>query len=293
MWKHPFRTFGYPADRDYGQFALGQLLAPVGAGWFQLEGTNITGAALAEGFSGAPVWDEEARGIVGMVVSVDPPGREHEKIGYMIPHFIIEREIFKVALSDRARVDSQMFAYWERKEIKREYVGIMQESDKAVIDELSKWLLGQGHTVERTEFDNGVEIRVTKDAASKGRKSRMLLHRYTIRATREGERLRFQFRVDQLPVGTGVALATSLALGAVGAVANAVSDGKLDTKAGLKMLGLAVGVRMATKVGERVSYKTLERAELPKSAAWVLDQHVYSGRFGASVAAIGDADDSS
>ncbi len=37
----------------------------------ELIGINSTGYAIQPGFSGSPVWDEDARGVIGMIVAAD------------------------------------------------------------------------------------------------------------------------------------------------------------------------------------------------------------------------------
>jgi len=39
------------------------------AGWVQLEDVKQQGYAAEPGFSGAPIWDEEAKAVVGMAVA--------------------------------------------------------------------------------------------------------------------------------------------------------------------------------------------------------------------------------
>ena len=37
-------------------------------GWLQIEDSKAQGYAVVPGFSGSPVWDEQADGVVGLVV---------------------------------------------------------------------------------------------------------------------------------------------------------------------------------------------------------------------------------
>ena len=81
---HPFRTFGFPAGHDDGLEATGVLRGRQGTGWVQLEGVKQTGVRLEPGFSGAPVWDEKLKGVVGMAVAADQK-RPEAKVAFMIP----------------------------------------------------------------------------------------------------------------------------------------------------------------------------------------------------------------
>lgn len=55
-----------------GVWARGRLRERIGdSGWLQIEAESETGYIVQPGFSGTPVWDEEAGGVVGMVVTTE------------------------------------------------------------------------------------------------------------------------------------------------------------------------------------------------------------------------------
>jgi WD40 repeat protein len=83
LWAHRFRTFGFPARHDGGVWASGQLLSREGTGWVQLEDVKTTGFRVEPGFSGAPVWDDELGGVVGMAVAAE--ARPEARAAFMIP----------------------------------------------------------------------------------------------------------------------------------------------------------------------------------------------------------------
>jgi hypothetical protein len=59
------------------------MLEREATGWIQIEDTKVTGHRVAPGFSGAPVWDEQLGGAVGMVVASDA---DHTtKAAFIIP----------------------------------------------------------------------------------------------------------------------------------------------------------------------------------------------------------------
>jgi hypothetical protein len=64
----PFTAFGFPGAAD-GIAAHGTFGPRRERGTVQLESDSGTGIPSQPGFSGAPVWDERQRGVVGMVVS--------------------------------------------------------------------------------------------------------------------------------------------------------------------------------------------------------------------------------
>ncbi|WP_375498524.1 trypsin-like peptidase domain-containing protein [uncultured Nostoc sp.] len=85
---HSFRTFGFPAGHDDGLEATGVLRGRQGTGWIQIEDIKETGVRLEPGFSGAPIWDEQLNGVVGMAVAADQK-RPEAKVGFMIPTKVI------------------------------------------------------------------------------------------------------------------------------------------------------------------------------------------------------------
>jgi WD40 repeat protein len=85
---HTWRALGFPqyrdrgAGKDAGIWASGRVEGREGTGWWQLSCEPGTGFALAEGFSGAPVWDDELRGVIGLVVAVESDPRR--RTGYAL-----------------------------------------------------------------------------------------------------------------------------------------------------------------------------------------------------------------
>nr|BAL53484.1 hypothetical protein HGMM_F07C06C06 [uncultured Chloroflexota bacterium] len=74
LWEHPCRAFGFPKGYDRGVWAEGKLLDVIGdEGWVQVSSQGDY--PIQPGFSGAPLWDTELNGAVGMVVAADSPSR--------------------------------------------------------------------------------------------------------------------------------------------------------------------------------------------------------------------------
>jgi len=83
MMDHGFHIEGFPAKIG-DAWASGVIRgATHGGSWVQLEGVNVPGHRIEKGFSGAPVWDDEAGAVVGIVVvaETDPTA----KAARMIP----------------------------------------------------------------------------------------------------------------------------------------------------------------------------------------------------------------
>jgi tetratricopeptide (TPR) repeat protein len=83
FWNHDFRAFGFPSGHDNGIWADGKLKAAQAGGWIQIEDVGTTGQAVVPGFSGGPVWDEQLKGIAGMVVVADR--RAEARVAFIIP----------------------------------------------------------------------------------------------------------------------------------------------------------------------------------------------------------------
>ena len=66
-----YRTFGFPAGKGYtnGTWVKGEILGQNVSGWIQMESKSKI--LVQGGFSGAPVWKENGRGVIGMVASAD------------------------------------------------------------------------------------------------------------------------------------------------------------------------------------------------------------------------------
>ncbi|WP_203184084.1 trypsin-like peptidase domain-containing protein [Streptomyces pratensis] len=81
LWRHPARVFGFPDGRPGGVWHSALLRARQGNGWVQADLAE-RGYRVSRGFSGSPVWDEELKGVVGMMALAEagePPA------SYLIP----------------------------------------------------------------------------------------------------------------------------------------------------------------------------------------------------------------
>ncbi|WP_423509375.1 trypsin-like peptidase domain-containing protein [Streptomyces xinghaiensis] len=93
---HRWRAFGFPrypepvGGRDAGVWTRGTVEGREGTGWWQLTCDEGAGFPLAGGFSGAPVWDEEYRGVIGVVVAVE--GDQRRRTGYALTVESLARE---------------------------------------------------------------------------------------------------------------------------------------------------------------------------------------------------------
>ncbi|MFC7884714.1 trypsin-like peptidase domain-containing protein [Streptomyces sp. NPDC057376] len=93
---HRWRAFGFPrypgrgGSKDAGIWTRGTVEGREGTGWWQLTCDEGTPFPLAGGFSGAPVWDEEYGGVIGVVVAVE--GDQRRRTGYALTVESLTRE---------------------------------------------------------------------------------------------------------------------------------------------------------------------------------------------------------
>ncbi|MFD0354541.1 trypsin-like peptidase domain-containing protein [Streptomyces sp. NPDC127110] len=82
VWNHPVRVAGFPAAFPGGVWHAGRLRGWTAENWVQLSGADQQGVPVDRGFSGSPVWDEEAGAVVGMVVAAQLSG---DRQSFVIP----------------------------------------------------------------------------------------------------------------------------------------------------------------------------------------------------------------
>ena len=93
---HRWRAFGFPwyakdgQAKDAGIWTSGTIRGREGTGWWQLAVDPEEAFTLAEGFSGAAVWDDDYAGVVGVIVAVESDlGR---RTGYALTVEAVARE---------------------------------------------------------------------------------------------------------------------------------------------------------------------------------------------------------
>jgi len=87
LWGHGFRAFGFPASFDNGVWASGVLRAETANGWMHIEDTKGPGHRVEPGFSGSPIWDDELKAVIGMVVAAET--EYGNKVAFIIPAKIL------------------------------------------------------------------------------------------------------------------------------------------------------------------------------------------------------------
>jgi hypothetical protein len=81
LWDTDFRVQGFPAGYDDGIYSHGRIRGYLANGYVQLEAEGEL--KTLPGFSGSPVWSEQANGVVGIIVAADRNPKI--KLGFMIP----------------------------------------------------------------------------------------------------------------------------------------------------------------------------------------------------------------
>ncbi len=110
LWSHNFRTMGFSMKE--GVWASGVLRGKNAEGWIQIEDTKSAGYAIQPGFSGAPVWDEDLKAVVGMVVAADK--NVNVKAAFCIPcELLIQWDVLKSRVKS-SRQKARLFISYKR-----------------------------------------------------------------------------------------------------------------------------------------------------------------------------------
>jgi hypothetical protein len=91
MWGDQFRVFGFPSGYDHGVWAAGVLRGRTSNNWLQIEGKSNSGYMIQPGFSGSPVFNEQAGGIVGIITAADLD--PNVRAAYVIPSDILAKTV--------------------------------------------------------------------------------------------------------------------------------------------------------------------------------------------------------
>jgi hypothetical protein len=91
LWDNPFRAFGFPEGYDNGVWASGVLRGHTASNWLQIECKSGSGYIVQPGFSGSPVFDDHAGGIVGMITTADL--NPDIRAAYLIPSDVLVKVV--------------------------------------------------------------------------------------------------------------------------------------------------------------------------------------------------------
>ncbi|HMM99687.1 MAG TPA: serine protease [Anaerolineales bacterium] len=102
LWEHNIQMFGFPAGYSDGTWAQGQLRGSNVSGWVEIVDSQLTGYYVQPGFSGGPVWDNNLKYFVGIIVASE--SKASLRTSYLIPtNKILEK--WKKLITDRIPLD--------------------------------------------------------------------------------------------------------------------------------------------------------------------------------------------
>ena len=87
LHQHKFDALGFPKGSSSGKWVEGKIMGAIANSLIQIQGENIVGGRIEQGFSGTAIWDRELKAIVGMATKEAPESTE--KIGFMKPTEIL------------------------------------------------------------------------------------------------------------------------------------------------------------------------------------------------------------
>ncbi|NET60204.1 MAG: trypsin-like peptidase domain-containing protein [Symploca sp. SIO2E6] len=154
-WKHPFRIFGFPKQREMGVWASGVLRDKLANGWVQMEDIKVPGYSVEPGFSGAPVWDEQLEAVVGMAVAAERK-REAAKTSFLIPTSILSAAWleFRQWLDDKRSLANTLDSLPSFRQVqlkaRKNYFAVLCAKYEAVYNQLS-YTLDEGSKVSLRE----------------------------------------------------------------------------------------------------------------------------------------------
>ncbi|WP_293083783.1 trypsin-like peptidase domain-containing protein [Moorena sp. SIO3H5] len=139
LWEHPIRVFGFPKGHNDGIWASGVLRDTTGKNWLQIEDTKVSGYQVERGFSGAPVWDEQLAGVVGMAVAAEKR-RENAKAAFLISTKVLRQTLTELdqwsRMANTSKAPLTSLTPSQRRRLKRE-LSELQEHDNFLIKKLS------------------------------------------------------------------------------------------------------------------------------------------------------------
>lgn len=104
---HRVSIYGFPTGFDQGLWSSDiHIVDELANGRWQIEGIRETGRPIEPGFSGALVWDEKLKGVVGMVVTADKQARI-TKTAFIIPADILGKYCQEITSSLTAQSPKQ------------------------------------------------------------------------------------------------------------------------------------------------------------------------------------------
>lgn len=88
-----FAVYGFPDGFDMGVWAYGVVRHQTASGWLQVQDAQVPGLPIRTGFSGAPVWDEQGGGVIGIIVAATSGQDKGSKVAFVIPNSVLSESV--------------------------------------------------------------------------------------------------------------------------------------------------------------------------------------------------------
>ena len=92
-WEHSLTLFGFPKGHRSGMWATGTFRGPTDKGWIQWDAKIGENRPIEKGFSGAPIWDEQLKAVVGITVAAERKLQPSVTSAYMIPQELLRKPL--------------------------------------------------------------------------------------------------------------------------------------------------------------------------------------------------------
>ncbi|NEO79331.1 serine protease [Moorena sp. SIO4G3] len=129
LWNHLIRVFGFPKGDDDGVWGSGVLRDKNAKGWLQIEDIKVPGYQVERGFSGAPVWDDQLAGVVGMAVAAEKR-RENVKAGFLVPTQVLNQFWSELGQLEEISTNYQRLTPRKRRRLEKELEDLQQPYDR-------------------------------------------------------------------------------------------------------------------------------------------------------------------
>jgi hypothetical protein len=81
---HSCLAYGFPENYDTGVWSFdNKIQEERSGGTVQVTNENVTGHRIQKGFSGGAIWDDELKGVVGIITTAD--NQKNNKVAFMLP----------------------------------------------------------------------------------------------------------------------------------------------------------------------------------------------------------------
>lgn len=132
---HPVEIFGFPQGHNDGVWASGVLIDKNAKGWLQMVDVKVTGYQVEPGFSGAPVWDKNLAGVVGIAIAAEKR-RENVKAAFLIPTEILRQawtklDVMVINAPQSINTSPESFRQVQKRTLQKNLKVLLEKYEKA------------------------------------------------------------------------------------------------------------------------------------------------------------------